>query len=564
MAVDEFGKQIGAADTRAAAMREAGAGTVLIPELFEELNLSLEELRVAEEELRQQNDELGETRLRVEQERRRYQELFDFAPDAYLVTDPEGLIAEANQAAASLLGVTARRLVGKPLAAYVAPDARATFRTRLSRGLRDAAAASWHTTLRPRGRGAALPAAVSVGTVREPGGRLTGLRWLVRERRPQEAEMEALLAAAPVGMALLAPDLRYLQVNEALAAIHGLPAAEHRGRHAREVLAEPVWRTVEPLLQRALAGETIQDVEVTHELPAKEEGPRHLRLSFYPVHVGGEARAVGKSVQDITARKNAAQRQERDLAHSRHIADTLQTALMQTVSENAFPGLSLATLYKAASQEAGIGGDFYDVYTVDGGEVALVVGDVSGKGLSAATHIAEVKYTLRAFLRENPSPGHALARLNDSVCEAQRQDGWGNASLVVLALAVVDPTTGGAVYASAGAEPMLILPPGDGEVEEIGRRSGLVLGVTPGQQYLETALTLEPGAMLLMATDGITEARQGGEMLNLDGLKRLAAEARHLPEVGEISRAILDGARDHAGGILTDDACLLLARRRES
>ena len=65
-----------------------------------------------------------------------------------------------------------------------------------------------------------------------------------------------------------------------------------------------------------------------------------------------------------------------------------------------------------------------------------------------------------------------------------------------------------------------------------------------------------------MATDGITEARQGAEMLGLDGLKRLAAECRGRVTVGEISQAILERTRAYAGGALTDDACLLLAQRR--
>src|SRR5215217_1388999 len=92
----------------------------LLPEALEELQTTLEELRVADEELRQQNEELMETRLEIERERQRYYDLFDFAPDAYLVTDANGTIQEANRAAAVLLNVKQRFLIGKPILVFIA------------------------------------------------------------------------------------------------------------------------------------------------------------------------------------------------------------------------------------------------------------------------------------------------------------------------------------------------------------------------------------------------------------------------------------------------------------
>jgi PAS domain S-box-containing protein len=184
--------------------RAEGASGLLLPEAFAELDLSLEELRVAEEELRQQNEELSETRERVERERQRYQELFDFAPDAYFVTDLDGIIQEANLAAATLLGVTARRLAGKPLALFVAPEARFRFRSFLNQKSRANTDTPWGTILRPR-RGKDVLVSISLGTAQTMHGLPASLRWLVRERRPQEIEMEMLLASAPVGMALLTP-----------------------------------------------------------------------------------------------------------------------------------------------------------------------------------------------------------------------------------------------------------------------------------------------------------------------------------------------------------------------
>src|SRR5262245_15130376 len=90
----------------------------ILPELLEDLQVALEELHVAEEEQHQQNEALAAARLTAEAERQRYQELFDFAPDGYLVTDADGIIQEANRAAAALLGVPQPHLLDKSLTGF--------------------------------------------------------------------------------------------------------------------------------------------------------------------------------------------------------------------------------------------------------------------------------------------------------------------------------------------------------------------------------------------------------------------------------------------------------------
>src|SRR5436190_24291414 len=87
-------------------------------ETLENLRVALEELRTADEELRQQNEDLAAAHLAVEIERQRYQELFDLAPDAYLVTDRAGIITEANRSASEMFGIAPQFLHGKALAAH--------------------------------------------------------------------------------------------------------------------------------------------------------------------------------------------------------------------------------------------------------------------------------------------------------------------------------------------------------------------------------------------------------------------------------------------------------------
>ena len=263
-------------------------------------------------------------------------------------------------------------------------------------------------------------------------------------------------------------------------------------------------------------------------------------------------------LRDETARKEEEERLAQAYAEERRIAATFQRALLPEIAEDAFPGLSMASLYEAAWAEAQIGGDFFDAFALDGGWVALVVGDVSGKGLAAAAHTAEVKYALRAFLRETPSPDRALSRLSAFIHDNHRLNREADNTFVTLAVLVVHPATGRTTAAIAGAEPPLILRT-DGAAE-VMTASGSLLGLERDVEYLAVDYTLSAGDTLLIVTDGITEARRGQEFLDYAGMVRLAQGASTTAP-HEIGRAVLEGARAFAGGSLSDDACLLLAQR---
>jgi PAS domain S-box-containing protein len=160
---------------------------------LQQLGTTLEELRVAEEELRQQNDELLAAREALEAERRRYQDLFEFAPDGYFVTDANGIIQEANRAAGELLRVPLRFLIGKPLGLFVTRAGSHAFHSALTQLAREDQEQDWELPLQPR-RGDPIEAGLKVSTVRDDCGRLLAVRWLFRdlsERKRVEALAEA-------------------------------------------------------------------------------------------------------------------------------------------------------------------------------------------------------------------------------------------------------------------------------------------------------------------------------------------------------------------------------------
>ena len=143
---------------------------------LEELDVALEELRVTEEEVPTRQEALDAGGRANETERERYQALFVLAPAAYLVTDPAGLIREANLRAVALLGIDHRFVSGKPLVSFVAADDRMRFRDRLTRLAREETG-DWRATVQPRGRDP-VPVTVSVAVGRDARGAVQELRWL--------------------------------------------------------------------------------------------------------------------------------------------------------------------------------------------------------------------------------------------------------------------------------------------------------------------------------------------------------------------------------------------------
>lgn len=158
---------------------------------LEELHSALEELHVAEEELRAQNEELAIARAIVEAERQRYQELFEFAPDGYLVTDDVGVIKEANRAVASLFKMSQQKLEGKPLINFVPYEQRRCFRSKLNQLKQIDLSQEWELQLCNR-EGITFDAAITISTVRDWEGKASGWRWLVRDitmRKQAEAQI---------------------------------------------------------------------------------------------------------------------------------------------------------------------------------------------------------------------------------------------------------------------------------------------------------------------------------------------------------------------------------------
>ena len=188
-----------------------------------------------------------------------------------------------------------------------------------------------------------------------------------------------------------------------------------------------------------------------------------------------------------------------------------------------------------------------------------------GHGLTAAVFTAEIRFILWAFLREHEQPGLVPNQLNNYLCQSHRlfREGLndeGDEAPVCLIVAALDAATGEGSLAVACMEPPLFVR-AEGQIEE-ATASGLLLGVKGNQDYQAVAFHLDPGDVLLMTTDGITEARTGKEQIGSQGLRRLVEGTKLLDTLEQKAQFIIKGTREFSGGKLRDDVCLIMARRQ--
>jgi serine phosphatase RsbU (regulator of sigma subunit)/PAS domain-containing protein len=220
------------------------------------------------------------------------------------------------------------------------------------------------------------------------------------------------------------------------------------------------------------------------------------------------------------------------------IAHLLQVKLLpERLPE--IPGARVAARYRAAGELNEVGGDFYDVFARSPTEWALVVGDVSGKGAEAAAITALARYTLRAAALEAGPPSVALQRLNQAMLA---HDDSSQFATVVLAYAAAGADGGMDVRLALGGHPPPLVLRADGAVEAPGA-FGTILGATPDAVLTDVEVRLAAGDVLVLYTDGVTEAGVRTTPFGQEGLARLLQSlAGEAPEavVGAVERAVVE------------------------
>jgi serine phosphatase RsbU (regulator of sigma subunit) len=231
-----------------------------------------------------------------------------------------------------------------------------------------------------------------------------------------------------------------------------------------------------------------------------------------------------------------------------NIAETLQRALLPD-SLPAVDGVRLSARFNPGS-EVQVGGDWYDALPLPSGLLALVIGDVAGKGVRAASLMGELRTAVRAYALDEDEPQRILGRVNRLVLRSRH--------MATALVAIVDPASGALRFASAGhLPPLRVRASGEAELLAGGRSTPLLAfreGVEPGRAVLE------PGDRLLLYTDGLVERRGESIDVSLERLVRCASGA-HDDDLDAAVDALIAGMLPPEGSLHDDTAVIALERR---
>ena len=235
----------------------------------------------------------------------------------------------------------------------------------------------------------------------------------------------------------------------------------------------------------------------------------------------------------------------------KQFSDTMQRSLLpRSVPE--LQGLELGDAYESSARVE-VGGDVYDYLELADGRLAVALGDVTGHGIEAAADMAMAKFTFRSLAREHPEPADFLQSANEVVV-GEIAPG----KFITLAYLVIDGTKGEVAAAVAGHPPPRIVGVG-GDVTGLEAR-GLVLGIESGLRYDEVRTELDVGALVVLYTDGVIEARRDGELYGMERLDRVLAAQRERP-AEDIAQAVLADCRAFSRGELADDCAVVVVKR---
>ncbi len=383
---------------------------------------------------------------------------------------------------------------------------------------------------------------------------------LTEAERRRVAELQSFFSSISDGVMLLSASDGVLLVNQAARDLIDLPADEDIEpwfrRSSFYTMGGRPMSLDETASARALAGETLRDIRYRIVTPKGKEVI--VGVSASPVR-DSEGRIVGATtvLRDVSERFEIERRRDEVYEREHRIAEILQEALIPPDPPREINGYCFAVRHQAALEEASVGGDFYDIFEMDGGRIGVLIGDVTGKGLTAAIRVAAARHSIRSYAYIDPRPGRVLTLANEALC----RDSLEESSILTAFFAVIDARVGIMAYANAGHELPVIVAP-DGEVHEF-RLPGLPLGIMEGVEYAEDSVRLNPGEKVVLVTDGITEARRPGpELFGIDGLLEYLRRD-YAAGIEDMADGILRSATEYAEGKLQDDAALIVFGQQE-
>ena len=327
--------------------------------------------------------------------------------------------------------------------------------------------------------------------------------------------------------------------------------AYRTGRHVaiRDLAQDTTFARFSPAAAQAGLG-------AVYSFPLRLDDRQLGALELYakePVELSAADLVGAQILADVTAAYlfNARARQAaRDLLRtSGELAATLQESLLPPQLP-IVPGLTVAARCQPGRGGTLVGGDFYDIFPLPAKRWGILIGDVVGHGARAATLAALARYTVRTLAVLQTSPRRVLTGLNDTVLARGEPERF----LSAVYLTTRKTTDGVEVKLARGGHPAPLLRRVDGTVDTI-EAPGRLLGCLPNPGLADIRLLLAPGELLLLYTDGVTEARRASEQFGDTRLRALLAT--NTANAHQIIDQIIDAALAHSDGELTDDAAVM-------
>ncbi len=400
-------------------------------------------------------------------------------------------------------------------------------------------------------------------------------RLRAEERLLQSEESSASIVAAALDCIITMDHTgRVVDLNPAAEATFGYARADAVGRRLGDLIVPPALRAAHhAALDRYVATEEPRILGERLELTGMRANGTTLPVELTVTRLGSHHPPVFAGfLRDISARRASEREVERllelerearvraELAEhaARSISDVLQGSLLPPHLPQV-PGIELGAVYRAGAEGTVVGGDFYDVFELGDGRWGIAIGDVRGKGPHAASVTALMRYTIRTAAVREASPSDVLGVLNQALL-AEDGAGGGEAgdfcTAVYGVLDTADPD-GPALCVAIGGHPLPLLRTRDG-VRAMGE-PGTLLGVIPDPRIADARITLAPGDVLLLFTDGVIESRTPEGFFGTDRLAGLLAGCGDLDAgavAGRVEAAVVGSAVTRSA----DDVAVLALR----
>lgn len=318
-------------------------------------------------------------------------------------------------------------------------------------------------------------------------------------------DLDAIMGALDEAVVYRDADGTIRALNPRLADLFGFSTDPFIGRPHVELLREIARSMDDPEAVMEAYQALIEDpaADFAHEFDQVLPEQRRLRFVSRPASTGEPTAGRVDVITDVSEVNRRTGQIERLLDQTRRTAESYQRGLLpQSIPR--LPRIGLVAHYVAASGDKGVCGDFYDFVPFPDGRVGLVLGDVCGSGPQAASDGALARYSLRSFATEEPDPGALFERLNRHVAQNLPADRFARSLLCVL-----DPERATFEYINAGHVPPVIYRAAEGRVEWLPE-GGIALGVVEDTQFKPIEMELEPLDVLVMYSDGVTEAPRRG------------------------------------------------------